>query len=118
MDEMKIQSNLVFDKVSGDLVGFVDLGDPMTNEAYVEEESVATHSLAFLVGGLCTDMKHIVSYYFTRDVTSFQILPIFWKAVAVLELSLNLWVVATVNDGASPNRKFFHLHSQLARSEV
>jgi hypothetical protein len=115
MDEMKIQSNLVFDKVSGDLVGFVDLGDPMTNEAYVEEESVATHALAFLVRGLCTDMKHIVSYYFTRDVTSFQILPIFWKAVAVLELSLNLWVVATVNDGASPNRKFFHLHSQLAK---
>ncbi len=74
----------------------------MTNEAYVEEESVATHALAFLVRGLCTDMKHIVSYYFTRDVTSFQILPIFWKAVAVLELSLNLWVVATVNDGASP----------------
>ena len=47
-------------------------------------------------------MKHIVSYYFTRDVTSFQIMGIFWKAVAVLELSLNLWVVAAVNDGASP----------------
>ena len=113
-DEMKIQSNLVFDKVSGDLVGFVDLGDPMTNEAFAEEESVATHALAFLVRGLCTDMKHIVSYYFTRDVTSFQIMPIFWKAVAVLELSLNLWVIGAVNDGASPNRKFFNLHSQLA----
>ena len=47
---MKIQSNLIFLlKVSGDLVGFVDLGYPMTNEAYVEEESVATHALAFLV---------------------------------------------------------------------
>ena len=115
MDEMKIQSNLVFDKVSGDLVGFVDLGDPMTNDAYAEEDSVATYALAFLVRGLCTDMKHIVSYYFTRDVTSFQIMAIFWKAVAVLELSLNLWVVAAVNDGASPNRKFFNLHSQLAK---
>ena len=52
-----------------------DLGDPMTNEAFAEEESVATHALAFLVRGLCTDM------------------PIFWKAVAVLELSLNLWVL-------------------------
>jgi DNA-directed RNA polymerase subunit M/transcription elongation factor TFIIS len=115
MDEMKIQSNLVFDKVSGDLVGFVDLGDPVTNETFAEEESMATHALAFLVRGLCTDMKHIVSYYFTRDVTSFQIIPIFWKAVAVLELSLNLWVVATVNDGASANRKFFRLHSPLAK---
>ena len=115
MDEMKIQSNLVFDKVSGDLVGFVDLGDPTTNEAFAEEECVATHALAFLVRGLCTDMKHIVSYYFTRDVTSFQIMSIFWKAVAVLELSLNLWVIGAVNDGASPNRKFFNLHSQLAK---
>ena len=47
MNEMKIQSNLVFDKVSGDLLGFVDLGDPMTNEAFVEEESVATNALPF-----------------------------------------------------------------------
>ena len=29
MDEMKIQSNLVFDDVSGDLIGFIDLGNPM-----------------------------------------------------------------------------------------
>ena len=115
MDEMKIQSNLVFDKVSGDLVGFVDLGDPTTNEAFAEEECVATHALAFLVRGLCTDMKHIVSYYFTWDITSFQIMSIFWKAVSVLELSLSLWVIGAVNDGASPNRKFFNLHSQLAK---
>ena len=65
MDEMKIQSNLVFDKFSGDLIGFIDLGDPLTNYAYVEEESIATHALAFLVRGLCTDMKHVIAYFFT-----------------------------------------------------
>lgn len=27
MDEMKIQSNLVFDKYSGDVIGFIDIGD-------------------------------------------------------------------------------------------
>ena len=32
MDKMKIQANVVFDKVSGDLVGFIDLGDPLTNQ--------------------------------------------------------------------------------------
>ena len=46
---------------------------------------------------------------------SFEIMPIFWKAVAVLELSLNPWVVAAVNDGASPNKKFFHSHSQITK---
>ena len=66
MDEMKIQSNLVFDKNSGDLVGFIDLGDPMTNYANLQQDdTVATHALAFLARGLCTDMKHIVGYYFT-----------------------------------------------------
>ena len=34
MDEMKIQSNLVFDKFSGDLIGFIDLGDPLTNHRH------------------------------------------------------------------------------------
>ena len=38
MDEMKIQSNHVFDKVSGELIGFVDLGDPMTNFATLTDE--------------------------------------------------------------------------------
>ena len=51
IDEMKIQSNLVFDKHSGDLIGFIDLGDPMVNFAYVEEETFASHALAFLVTG-------------------------------------------------------------------
>ena len=30
-DEMKIQQNLVYDKYSGDLMGYVDLGDPDLN---------------------------------------------------------------------------------------
>ena len=115
MDEMKIQSNLVFDKVTGELIGFVDLGDPMTNFANItDEDPVATHALAFLVRGLCTDMKHVIAYFFTGNVTSFQLMPLFWRIISVLELALNLWVCAAVNDGASPNRKFFRLHCQLA----
>ena len=115
MDEMRIQSNLVFDKVSGDLIGFINLGDPMTNFANLtDEDPIATHALAFLVRGLCTDLKHIIAYFFTGNVTSFQIMPLFWRTVAVLEVSLKLRVCAAVNDGASPNRKFLRLHSKLA----
>ena len=33
-------------------------------------------------------------------------MPLFWKAVSVLELVCNLWVWAAVSDGASPNRLF------------
>ena len=114
MDEMKIQENLVFDKTSGELIGFIDLGDPLTTFANVDEDvQVASHALAFLVRGLCTNLKHVVAYYFTGNVTSFQLMPLFWKVVAVLETTVKLWVLAAVNDGASPNRKFFALHSKL-----
>ena len=113
---MKIQSDFVFDKNSGDLVGFMDLGDPMTNFACLDDKDIiATHALAFLVRGLCTDVKHIIAYFFTGNVTSYQPMPIFWKVVSTLELSLDLWVVALVNDGASPNRNLFNLHIKHIR---
>lgn len=108
MGEMKIHSSFVFDQVSGDLIGFIDLGDPMTNFACLDkDDSIASHTLAFLVRGLFTDFKHIVEYFFTGSVTSIQIMPLFWTTVAVLEVSLHLSGCAAVNDGASPNRNFF-----------
>ena len=115
MDEMKIEENLVFDKTTGELIGFIDLGDPLTTFANVEEENtpIASHALAFLVRGLCTNLKHVVAYYFKGNVTSFQLLPLLWKVVGVLETTVKLRVIAAVNDGASPNRKFFALHEKL-----
>ena len=113
MDEIKIQSNLVYDKYSGDLIGFVDVGDPMINYASLGDDNViATHALAFLVRCMCSDLKHVIVYYFTENVTSYQMMSIFWNVVGVLELSLGLWVCAVVKDGASPNRKFVQLHSK------
>ena len=38
--------------------------------------------------------------------------------MAVLEAPLNLHMCAAVNDGASPNRKFFRLHCKLAKEVV
>ncbi|CAB4027473.1 Hypothetical predicted protein [Paramuricea clavata] len=101
--KMKIQSDLVFDNNSGDLVGFMDLGDPMTNFACLDEKDTiaATHALAFLVRGLCTDVKHI---FFTGNVTSYQLMAFFWKVVSTLELSLGGWSC----------RNLFNLHVKLA----
>lgn len=52
----------------------------------------------------------------TKDVTSYEIMPLFWKCVSVLELVCNLRVCAAVCDGASPNRLFFQLHASAAAS--
>ena len=113
-DEMKIHSNLVFDKHSNELIGFLDLGDEDVNVATFDcPASMATHVLAFMVRGVASDLKYILGYFSTTNVTSYQIMPLFWKAVAILEVACNLWVCAAVSNGASPNRKFFVLHAGL-----
>ena len=48
-DEMKIQSNLVFDKHTNELIGFVDLKDATVNYATLDNiDELATHVLVFL----------------------------------------------------------------------
>ena len=113
-DEMKIKSNLVFDKVTGELIGYVDLGDPEVNYATLDKiDEVASHAMVFLVRGLCTELKFSLAYFATDGVTSGQLMPLFWEAVAVLEMSCNLWVIAATSDGASPNRRFYRMHKAL-----
>ena len=45
-DEMKIQSNLVFDKNSNELNGFVDLSDDVNVATFDTSTKVASHILA------------------------------------------------------------------------
>ena len=52
-NEMKMKENLVYDKYSRQLVGYVDLGDPETNYAsFKDPGSLATHLLVFYIRGL------------------------------------------------------------------
>ena len=111
-DEMKIQSKLVFDKHTNELIGFVDLAEEELNICSFGSCKLATHALGFFVRG--ADLKYGLAYFMTKDVTSYQIMPLFWKCVSVLELVCNLWVCATVCDGASPNRLLFQLHADVA----
>ena len=47
-DEMKIQENIVWDKHSGELIGFFDLGDININYATLENvQKLATQVLVF-----------------------------------------------------------------------
>ena len=113
-DVMKVMSNLVLDKMTGELIGFTDLGDPTFNYGVLEKaDEIATHALAFLVRGVCTELKFCLAYFATTGVTSVQLMPLFWEAVCILETSCNLWVIATTSDGASPNRRFYRLHKSL-----
>ena len=113
-DEMKVNANLVLDKVTGELIGFTDLGDPELNFAALEKADViASHALVFLVQGMCTELKFALAHFATTGITAAHLMPLFWEAVGILETSCNLWVVAATSDGATPNRRFCRLHKEL-----
>ena len=84
-DEMMIMSNLVFDKVTGELIGYVDLGDPVINFATLDKaDAVATHALVFLVRGVCTDLKFSLAYFATNGITAAQLSLSFGKLFVLL----------------------------------
>ena len=111
INEMKIQEDLVWEKNSGELIGFIDLGDEDLNFATFKDTSqIATYVLVFLIRSIVNPLFSLANFA-TSGITAFQLFPIFWRAVAILEVTSNLKVIAAVVDGALPNRKFFRVHS-------
>ena len=108
---MKSQDDLVWDKHTGELIGSVDLGDPDLNYATSKNTNeLATHVPVFLIRSIVNPFTYSFATFVTSGIAAFQLFPIFWKAVAILEVTCNLKVIAAVADGTSPNRKFFRMH--------
>ena len=62
-DEIKIQSNFVFDKYSGDVIVFVDVGDDdLIFATFSDTEDLATHVLPFDVRSFAGDLKFNFTY--------------------------------------------------------
>ena len=105
-DEMKIQENLVWDKHSDELIGFVDLGDINVNFATLKNtQTLATHVLVFFVKSVVNPLSYSFPTFATDGITAYQIMPIFWQAIKYLE-KINLKVIAATADGASQIENF------------
>ena len=116
MDEMKIQENLVWDKHTGDLIGFVDLGDTELIYATLQKtDQIASHVLVFLVRSIVNPTKFSLANFAATNATSVQLFPLFWKAVGILEENVGMKVVGVTNDGASPNRTMYRMHLHMTR---
>ena len=91
------------------------LNEALTSTNELATHALATHALAFLVRDVATDLKYTLAYFLIKDVISYQLMSLLWKAVCVLELGCNLWICAAVSDGASPNRRCYELlHAGIA----
>ena len=118
-DEVKIREDLVYDRHTGQVVGFVNLGDfnSQLNALSEATEScdtfipatVATHMLVFMVRGLLTNLEYPYAQFTTTTASGVQLFPIVWDVVRNLE-GCGLKVIALCCDGASTNRKFFNMH--------
>ncbi|XP_052224338.1 uncharacterized protein LOC127839989 [Dreissena polymorpha] len=111
-DEVKIKSDLVYDRHTGELIGFVNLGsiNNNLNDLKNECDCLAKYVLVVMVRGISLTLKFPLAHFATNGVTSDQLFCILWEAVEICEVDVGLKVLFITSDGASSNRRFIRLH--------
>ena len=118
-DEIKIKSDLVYDKHTGELVGYVDLDKvgnqliDLQNALNDSNQSVAKFLLVVMVRGVTTSLKYPLATFATDGIKAPFIYSVMWEAIEIVENHACLKVLFLCCDGATPNRKFFQVHDQL-----
>ena len=81
---MKIQEDLVWQKSTGELIGFVDLEDEDLNFATLKNLSkLATHVLVFLIRSITNPLFFSSAAFSTSGITAFHLFPTFWRPVLI-----------------------------------
>lgn len=84
LDEMKIKEGLVYNKHSGEMIGFTHLGD-INNELMKLEQGnerppIVKHILTIMVRGLLFKLEFPYGHFGTEGVTVDVLYPIVWEA--------------------------------------
>ena len=118
-DEVKIKSDLVYCKHTGELIGFANLGEInnvlLDFEKHCQENTdpmpdLATYMLVFMVRGITIRLEYPLAHFpCNGGITADSIFPLVWDAVRHLE-TIGIKVVASTSDGASTNRRFVKIH--------
>ena len=112
VDEIKVQQNLVYDKYTHQLKGYVDLEDPQLSfSTFNDCDALASYILVFYLRGILCDSEFVIAYFTAKGTTSYQILC--WDAVVILQGTCDLKIITVLSDGASLSRKFYRLHHHL-----
>lgn len=125
MDEMYIKEDLVYNKVTGALVGFANLGDINSHllqfqcslDSNKKQEKLAKTMIVFMVRGLFSDFKFPYVQFPCAELTGDLLFDPLWEAVERLE-RYGLRVLAVTADGGSPNRRLFKIHNTTSNSEI
>ena len=119
IDEMYVKEGLVFDKSSGVLTGFVDLGDidnhlseyeRILSDGKQKSRALAKTIVVFMVRGALTDIVFPYAVFPVKTLKGHNPFPLFWEAVERLTRH-KFRILAVTCDGASCNRKLFQMHN-------
>ena len=114
-DEIYIQEDLVYDRHSARLIGFVNLGEvdsqisAMEVAASASSPQVATRILTLMVRGIFCSLHFPLANFPTAGVTGISLFDIMWEATEHLERS-DFIVSFQTGDGCSPNRRYYRMH--------
>lgn len=106
-DEMTIKSDLVFDRVTGELIGFVNKDRWSFTRP---RDKLATHALVFYIVGINSNVKMSLGYFGTRSASADQLYPLFWQAVEFVE-EAGFQVIVSTSDKAPANQRLYQMHS-------
>ena len=115
-DEIHISQNLVFQKSTGQMIGYTSLDDIDSEVANLEkcldhpnherEEVLASKMLVYMIKGVTNGIKETIACFTVgKHLSANQLYVWTWKVIGALERS-GVAVVAYVSDGASVNRAF------------
>ena len=97
----------MFNKYSGKIIGFTQLGtinDDLLRLEQEEHPTFAKYVLAIMVRGtLCSKLEFPYAHFGTRGITADLMFPIIDEALYRLE-SRGIKIISITADGASPNR--------------
>ena len=120
-DEMYICKNLVYQKSTGEIVGFANLSEVKEemdslqsyldgkDEKNIPAPAVASKVLSFLIRGVASDVKVVVASYAVDLLTKEQLYAWSWEVIAECEAA-GIAIIAFVMDGSPVNRAFIKMH--------
>ena len=117
-DEMYIKEGLVYNKHTGELAGYCDLGEINNHLICLEQEyqgmnhtttkQLASTMMVLMVRSLLTSFTFPYASFAASHLTGEQLVPVFYEAIMRLE-RCGFKVTCITLDGNSVNRKFFKL---------
>ena len=123
---MYIKEDLVYDKHTGELTGYCDLGEINNHlinlqQQYMAEKEdtnqLATTVMVLMVRGLFTTLEFPYAIFPSANLTGEQLVPIFYEAMMRLEMC-GFKVLCITLDSHSVNRKLFKLVANNSSNKI